>query len=169
MMMRRPFSETTGRLFFVFLRHKTDKLVKRGKKILSLLTLITVLVLAGLVYFKFFFVYSEGNKTGELNNFALKGFVFKTYEGTLIQAGIRGGQSSGALVESNSLYFSVKNPDIADALLKSGGKIVTLHYKHYKGVLPWRGKTTYVVDKISSVEDYDSAAEIANPLGGYTK
>lgn len=166
MIMRRFVSTTTAS--FVY-SHLTDTIVKRGKKILSLLTLITVLVLAGLIYFKFFFVYSEGNKTGELNNFALKGFVFKTYEGTLIQAGIRGGQTSGALVESNSLYFSVKNPEIAKALLESGGMVVTLHYKHYKGVLPWRGKTTYIVDKISSVKESESAAEIANPLGEYAK
>lgn len=127
--------------------------MKTKTKVLSLITLAAVLVLSGLIYFKFFFVYSEGIKSGELNQFALKGFVFKTYEGTIIQAGLRGGRNSGALVESYTLYFSVKNPEIAEALLQMGGRTVQLHYKHYKGVLPWRGKTTYVVDKIISVSD----------------
>lgn len=122
-------------------------------KVISIITIIAILIISGLVYFKFFFVYSEGIKSGELNQFALKGFVFKTYEGNIIQAGLRGGRSSGALVESYTLYFSVKNPEIAEALLQMGGKTVQLHYKHYKGVIPWRGKTTYLVDKIVSVSN----------------
>ena len=44
-------------------------------------TTIILLVLAIVVYWRFYFVYSEGTKAGILNTFQQKGFVLKTYEG----------------------------------------------------------------------------------------
>ena len=32
------------------------------------------------------------------------------------------------------------------------GEIVNLHYKEYRGALPWRGYTRYIVDEIVSVD-----------------
>lgn len=117
-------------------------------------SIIVTLALAAFIYFKFFFVFAEGVKAGELNQFALKGYVFKTYEGKLIQAGIRGGNrsGSGALVESYNLEFSVADPEIARELMMLSGQVVNLHYKEYRGALPWRGYTRYIVDEIVSVE-----------------
>lgn len=46
--------------------------------------IITVLVAVGLAvffYFRFYFVFGEGVKSGELNYVVYKGLVFKTYEG----------------------------------------------------------------------------------------
>ena len=56
------------------------------KKIIAIVSLIVALTLAGFVYFKFFFVFGEGVKAGELNFVVYKGYVFKTYEGRVIQA-----------------------------------------------------------------------------------
>ena len=94
-------------------------------------SIVVILALAAFVYFKFFFVFAEGVKAGELNQFALKGYVFKTYEGKLIQTGLRGGNrsGSGALLESYNLEFSVKEPEIAAQLMNLSGEIVNLHYK----------------------------------------
>ena len=50
-----------------------------GKKLIGLGSLIAVLVLAGFVYFKYYFVFGEGVKAGELNFVVYKGYVFKTY------------------------------------------------------------------------------------------
>ena len=50
------------------------------KKIIAIVSLIVALTLAGFVYFKFFFVFGEGVKAGELNFVVYKGYVFKTYE-----------------------------------------------------------------------------------------
>ena len=52
-------------------------------------TILSVLLLglAVFVYFKFFFVYSEGTNEGDINYFQREGFVFKTYEGKMIQTG----------------------------------------------------------------------------------
>ena len=42
------------------------------------ITVILLLVLTVFVYFKFFFVYSEGVNEGDINYFQKEGFVFKT-------------------------------------------------------------------------------------------
>ena len=56
-------------------------------KIIGITSLILVLVLTGFIYFKFYFVFGEGVKAGELNFVVRKGYIFKTYEGRAIQAG----------------------------------------------------------------------------------
>jgi hypothetical protein len=116
-------------------------------------TIILVILLAGagFFYWKYFFVFGEGAKAGELNYLVKKGYVFKTYEGKLIQAGLR---SKGPnTVQSYDFDFSVVDEKIANQLLTSEGKIFNLHYKEYMGALPWRGYSNYVVDSIISVTD----------------
>lgn len=110
---------------------------------------LVLLVVCGLfVGLRYFWVFGEGVKAGELNFITYKGYVFKTYEGRLIQSGFRGGQ--GSLV-SNEFDFSVERKDIADSLMRCSGKTVELHYKEYKGALVWRGMSEFVVDSIVSV------------------
>jgi hypothetical protein len=113
--------------------------------------LILLLVGAGFVYWKFFFVFGEGAKSGELNFLVKKGYVFKTWEGKLIQSGLR--SKSPNTVQSYDFDFSVTDEAIAQKLLTSEGKIFNLHYKEYMGVLPWRGYSKYVVDSIISITD----------------
>lgn len=121
------------------------------KKRIAIGTLIGVIVFAGYLFFKFYFVFSEGVKTGELNYLVYKGYVFKTYEGKMIQTGVHS-QSSGTL-QSYEFQFSVENKVVADSLMRCSGKEVELHYKEYLGVLPWRGINKLVVDKIILVND----------------
>ena len=59
------------------------------RKTLWSIFFILLLVAAGFVYWKFYFVFGEGAKSGELNYLVKKGYVFKTYEGKLIQSGLR--------------------------------------------------------------------------------
>ncbi len=122
------------------------------KKKLFLSFLAALLLLAGLfVYVKFYFVFGQGVKAGELNYFMHKGYLFKTYEGKLIQAGYRS-QAAGR-IQSYEFKFSVSDPALADSLMRCSGKNVELGYKEYLGTLPWRGVSRHVVDKIISVED----------------
>lgn len=110
-------------------------------------------VLAGLViwfFFKFYFVFGAGVKAGELNLFVYKGYVFKTYEGRLIQAGYNS-KNTTATIQSNEFNFSVKDERVARQLERCAGKTVELHYKEYLGALPWRGMSHYVVDSVLSV------------------
>lgn len=118
-----------------------------------------MLALAGFMFFKFFFVFGEGVKAGQLNQVMYKGYVFKTYEGRLIQSGFKGAKGSNS-IQSNEFNFSVVDKAIADSLMRCGGKTVELHYKEYLGVLPWRGMEKYIVDGIVSVREGDSTTVI---------
>ena len=111
---------------------------------------VLVLALAAFIYVRFYFVFGDGVKAGELNQFIYKGYVWKTYEGKLIQSGFRGSKGSGAAVESYIFDFSVENEEVANELMRCSGKTVELHYKEYLGALPWRGMQKYVVDRIVS-------------------
>ena len=121
-------------------------------KIFTWAGIILALALAGFIYFRFYFVFGDGVKAGELNQFIYKGYVWKTYEGKLIQAGFRGSNrnTGGATVESYIFDFSVEDEEVANELMRYSGKSVELHYKEYLGTLPWRGMQKYVVDRIIS-------------------
>jgi hypothetical protein len=120
------------------------------KKGLTIATLISVIVFAVFIFIKFYFVFGEGVKAGELNYFVYKGYIFKTYEGKMIQNGFRS-QAAGT-IQSYEFPFSVEDNAVADSLMHCSGKEVELHYKEYLGVLPWRGVNKFVVDKIVSVK-----------------
>ncbi|MBQ2874309.1 MAG: hypothetical protein IJE85_03340 [Bacteroidales bacterium] len=123
-------------------------------KIIAIASLIAALVLAGFIYFRFYFVFGEGVKAGELNFVVYKGYVFKTYEGRVIQAGFGKGKGANAgAIQSYEFDFSITDKEIADSLMRCGGKTVELHYKEYLGTLPWRGKQKYIVDGIVSVRE----------------
>lgn len=121
-------------------------------KIFTWTGVILALVLAGFIYFRFYFVFGDGVKAGELNQFIYKGYIWKTYEGKLIQSGFRGGakNTGGATIESYIFDFSVEDEEVANELMRCSGKTVELHYKEYLGTLPWRGMQKYVVDRIVS-------------------
>lgn len=121
------------------------------KKFFRISAVILAISLAVFCYFRFYFVFGEGVRNGELNYVVYKGLVFKTYEGKLIQTGIRS-QKTGS-IQSNTFEFSVTDKQLAEELMRSSGKIMELHYKEYFGRLPWRGHTKYVVDSIVSKKD----------------
>ena len=114
-----------------------------------LITITIAAVLAAAAYFRFFFVFGEGVKSGELNYVVYKGVLFKTYEGKLIQTGIR--SKAAGSIQSYEIEFSVENEALARELMLQGGKTLELHYKEYFGALPWRGFTKFVVDSIITV------------------
>ncbi len=123
-------------------------------KIISITALIAVIAVAAIIYGKFFFVFGEGVKAGELNFVVHKGYVFKTYEGRVIQAGFGKGKGVNAgAIQSYEFDFSITDKAIADSLMRCGGKTVELRYKEYLGTLPWRGKQKYIVDGIVSVRE----------------
>ena len=123
------------------------------RKIILGAVMAIIIALAAFIYFRFYFVFGEGVKAGDLNFVVYKGYVFKTYEGRMIQAGFRGEQKGTAnnTIQSYEFDFSIVDEMIADSLMHCGGKTVELHYKEYLGALPWRGKQKYIVDGIVSV------------------
>ena len=114
-----------------------------------LITTTIAAVLAAAAYFRFFFVFGEGVKSGELNYVVYKGVLFKTYEGKLIQTGIR--SKAAGSIQSYEFEFSVENEALARELMLQGGKTLELHYKEYFGALPWRGFTKFIVDSIVTI------------------
>ena len=126
--------------------------MKTSAKVISWIAAAVIVAGAVFAYFKFYFVLGEGVKAGELNQIVYKGWVWKTYEGRLIQTGFRGSKQ-GPGIQSNEFNFSVVDKAVADSLMRCSGKVVELRYKEYNGMLPWRGMQHYIVYEILSVED----------------
>lgn len=126
---------------------RQQPLKKNGFKNFFRLFLLFILLIGGIIiWWNYFYVYGEGVKSGELNYLVKKGNIFKTYEGKLIQSGLRSGGVGS--MQSYEFEFSVANDSIANVLMNNSGQYFDLHYKEYKNSIPWRGYTKYIVDKI---------------------
>lgn len=114
------------------------------------IVLIILVIGGGIAYF--YFPYANSSvKAGQLNYVMHKGIIFKTYEGKLIQTGIKTGTTGG--LQSNEFEFSIENKELAKQLMSLTGQNVKLHYKEYFGALPWRGYTRFIVDSIVAIEE----------------
>ena len=123
------------------------------KKFFFRLLLVIILFLGVLLWWKYFYVFGEGVKSGELNYVVKKGNIFKTYEGKLIQSGFR--SKAAGTVQSYEFEFSVTNDSIAKILMMNSGKYFDLHYKEYKKPVAWRGYSAYIVDEIIGMKEVD--------------
>lgn len=128
---------------------------------------LSLLVIAGAIffYFRFYFVFGEGVKSGELNYVVKKGVLFKTYEGKLIQSGLR--SKSVGTIQSYEFEFSIENQALAERLMLQGGQTVELHYREYFGSLPWRGFTRYIVDSIIVAKPQARPRSFERPIEQY--
>lgn len=111
--------------------------------------LILLLGATGFGYAWFYYVFGEGVKSGELNYVVNKGYIFKTYEGKMIQSGFKGSSAKGAAatgIQSNEFVFSIEDEEVAKKLMNMGTRTVDLYYKEYLHALPWRGNSVYIVD-----------------------
>jgi hypothetical protein len=121
------------------------------KRFLGIIIISIIVILAGFFFIRYYWVVGEGVKAGELNYVVKKGYLFKTFEGKLIQSGYR--SKTPGSVQSNEFEFSIINGTIANQLMLSSGKEVNLHYVEYIGTVPWRGYTKYVVDSVLSIRE----------------
>ena len=97
-------------------------------------------------YWRYFFTYSEGNRTGLLQKFSYKGTLFKTYEGELVMSSIK--STSDVSIASEKFLFSVNDKELAKKMMALEGQRVVIHYLQKNGVIPWRGDTPYIVDSV---------------------
>ena len=144
-------------------------MAKTVGKIIAWVVVLLLLVGAGFCYYKFLWVFSDGTKTGELNSLTYTGYIWKTYEGEMILSGYGNKSSSGGAVQSKIFKFSVADKAVAEELQQLTGQRVTVHFKEYKGTLPWRGYERAIVDVIENSEPivpdhsnrlpYDTSAE----------
>lgn len=100
--------------------------------------LVALLLGAGLVYWFFYNVYSDGERKGTLIKMTTKGNVFKTVEGEMWL-------SCRQMMNAEKFYFSVEDKSLADSLTNLQDECVQLSYKQYRSTLPWRGDSKYVV------------------------
>jgi hypothetical protein len=134
--------------------YQTDRTIEQGKKPKSVLKrkvrkyfyialTFVLLIIGGIIYWSFFFTYSDGTRTGVLQKFSRKGTIFKTYEGELILSSVK--STNGVALASDRFIFSVNDKDVAKQIEQLQGENVDLHYKETKNTLPWRGESVYIV------------------------
>lgn len=121
------------------------------KKYIRIGILITVIVVSIFFWWRYYFVFGEGVKAGEMNFFVKKGFVFKTYEGRLIQSGLK--TTTIGAIQNNEFDFSVTNDSIAAILERCGGKSIELRYNEYLHPIVWRGMSKYIVFEIIEIDN----------------
>ncbi|MBR3519655.1 MAG: Ig domain-containing protein [Paludibacteraceae bacterium] len=115
-------------------------------KIIIITILCVILGIGAFGYFRYYYVFGEGVKSGELNYVVKKGYIFKTYEGKIIQNGLKSAPTNGGTIQSNEFIFSIEDENVALKLMEMGDRTVDLYYKEYFHTLPWRGNSVYVVD-----------------------
>ena len=113
-------------------------MAKTAGKIIAWVIVILLLVGAAFGYYKFLWVFT--------------GYIWKTYEGEMILSGYGAKGSVNGSVQSKIFKFSVADKAVAEQLQQLTGQRVTVHYKEYKGALPWRGYERAIVDTIDNSE-----------------
>ena len=88
-------------------------MAKTAGKIIAWVIVILLLVGAAFGYYKFFWVFSDGTKTGELNSLTYTGYIWKTYEGEMILSGYGAKGSVNGSVQSKIFKFSVSDKAVA--------------------------------------------------------
>jgi hypothetical protein len=119
----------------------------RTRKIFKYIIIILLVGFGIFFYTHFYWEFGSGTKAGTLNTFMRKGYMFKTYEGKIIQSGFK------ANVQSNEFNFSVTKESVAQTLLNNAGREVEVHYVEYFGALPWRGMEKYIVDSVYEIRN----------------
>jgi len=121
------------------------------KKFLKIGIPLLIVILAVVFWWRYYFVFGEGVKAGNLNFVVKKGYVFKTWEGRIIQEGFK--TPNPNQMQSNEFDFSILDDAIAQKLERYSGKFVELRYKEYLNAIPWRGNSNYIVTEILEVEN----------------
>ncbi len=131
------------------------------KKVVTIGIVVILILAAAIFWWRHYFVFGEGVKAGDLNFLVKKGYIFKTWEGRLIQTGFK--TPTPGAIQSNEFEFSVTDDSLAVILERASGKIVELRYKEYIAPLPWRGMSKYVVIEILEIKDSDGNRETLIP------
>ena len=121
------------------------------KKALLISIPILLIVIVVFCWWQYYFVFGEGVKSGQLNFIVKKGYIFKTWEGRIIQEGFK--STSPGELKSNEFDFSIENDSIAKILELNSGQVIEIRYKEYFNAIPWRGNSNYIVSEIISIKD----------------
>ena len=125
------------------------------KKIILTILVLIIVVGGALIWWQCFFVFGEGVKAGNLNLLVKKGYIFKTWEGRLIQEGFK--TQTPGIMHSNEFDFCIEDESVAKLLERSSGKFVELRYREYLRAVPWRGMSKYVVYDVLTIENSEKS------------
>ena len=118
-----------------------------GKLLLIAMVVIPVLGVSAWTGVALNWSYSNGERAGYVQKMSSKGWLCKTYEGTLYTDIAKG-------FRSDSFQFSVRNDSLAQVIENMSGRKVALHYEQHKGV-PSNcfGETEYFVTGVRELKD----------------
>ena len=68
----------------------------------------------------------------------------------MIQTGLKSAKGVQGSIQSNEFKFSVDDEKVAQQLNEISNTGIKLHWKRYRGTLPWRGNSEFIVDKVVS-------------------
>ncbi len=138
-------------------KQKIGTSIDTGKRVVTsfvkklLIATFVLAILAGVGYYLFAsMVYSDGSRTGQLIKISEKGYVFKTYEGSLSLGGI---SVQDDKTNIGSIWeFSVLDEAVFQKMLSLRGKKVVVQYEEKYRVIPWKGDTKYLISGVDSIE-----------------
>ena len=121
--------------------------ILRGiKKVIKWLLILIIIFGVSLIYWKYFYTYSEGYRAGLLQKFSNKGAIFKTYEGEMILSSVSSNRD--VAIASEKFLFTVTNKSLVRQFDTLQGQSVIVHYKQKNAPLFWRGDSPYLVDSV---------------------
>jgi hypothetical protein len=106
-----------------------------------------IIISSGFFYWKYYYTYSDGFRSGMLQKLSRKGNLMKTYEGELVLSSIS--STNNVALASEKFYFSITIDSLAKRMMDYEGKKVKVHYEQKKGTLSWRGDSEYIVDAVT--------------------
>ncbi len=121
--------------------------VRKTKRVFKWVLFFVILFLAGFIYWKYFYTYSEGYRAGLLQKFSNKGTFFKTYEGEMILSSVA--TSRDIAIASEKFLFTVTNKELVRQFDTLQGEMVIVHYIQKNAPVFWRGDSQYLVDSVS--------------------
>lgn len=127
---------------------ETVKPRRRHRKAMAIVVAVCCAVIGSLLYVRYFNPYAEeASVTGYITGVERRGIIFKTYEGDMIS---QSNLTDTSRIYSRDFTFSVPDKAVAREIqsYQGTGRPVRLWYSKYYGMLPWRGASTNVVQKI---------------------
>jgi len=128
---------------------KKKSLLRRhwGKTLIAVILATPPLIFALWTLIALSWSYSEGQRVGYVQKVSRKGFICKTWEGTLYTDIAKG-------FRSDSFNFTVRSDSLAKVIEGLGGKKVSIYYEqHIKVPSSCFGDTEYFVTKADAIPE----------------
>jgi hypothetical protein len=126
------------------------KTARTTMKIIKRILVIALILGLGVLAFMYWGVYERGVMAGKVLRVTEKGMVFKTYEGKISLESF--GALKGVSPVAETFDFSIEpgQTEVIDQLQKVSlsGERVNLHFVKRYMKFPWRGDTSYFIEKV---------------------